>query len=101
MKFKATRPEGSAPEGGEPYALSQAWVLISNKTQYISFQNTGGYIRDMSKRISPFTESHLGQEISTTLTLEEPGTYHFRVMVQTRNPSNACNFTKIEKVVIQ
>lgn len=101
VKFTATRPEGSYLPGETPYAINQVWVLVSNKTQYISFQNTGGYIRGMSLRINPFNESHLGKEVEAKLTLDEPGEYYFRVAVQTKNPSNACNFTKVEKIVIQ
>lgn len=100
VRFTATRPDGSVTEGESPYGISQAYVLISNKTQYVSFQNTGGFDRTLSKKISPFGESQLGQEITTTLTLEEAGTYYFRVAVQTKNASNACNFTPVERVVI-
>ena len=100
VRFTASRPEGSAPEGESPNAISQVWILISNKTKYISYQNSGGYVREISKRITPFGESQLGQEISMTIQLEEPGTYWFRIAIQTRNPSNACNFTPVEKIVI-
>ena len=101
VKFTATRPEGSFLQGGTPYAINQVWVLVSNKTKYISLQNTGGYIREMSLRISPFNESRIGQEIEAKIELSEPGTYYFRVAVQTSNPANACNFTDVETVEVQ
>jgi len=97
--FTATRPDGSMPAGISPYAISQVWILISNKTQYISYQNAGGYDRTLSQRITPFGEAQLGKETSKTITLA-PGTYWFRIAIQTRNPSNACNFTPVEKITI-
>jgi hypothetical protein len=100
VRFTATRPNGSVPAGESPYAISYAGILISNKTQYISYLNTGGYVRDISKKISPFGEAQLGQEIVATLTLE-PGTYWFRVAVQTKNADNACNYTPVEKIIIE
>jgi hypothetical protein len=101
VRFTATRPLNSAPEGEPPYAITQVYLLISDKTQYVSYQNSGGYNRDISKRITPFGESQLGQEITTVVNLENPGVYHFRIVIQTRNPSNACNFTPVEKIIIQ
>lgn len=97
VRFTATRPAGSTPT----YNLNQAWILVTNKTKYVSYLNTGGYIADISKQITSFDESSLGKEISTTITLKESGTHYFRVMVQTKNPSNACNFTKIESVEVR
>jgi len=95
VRFTATRPEGAGS-----YTISQVWILISNKTQYVSYQNSGGYVREISQRINPFGESQLGQEMSRTITLQESGTYYFRIAIQTNNPSNACNFTPVEKIVI-
>jgi hypothetical protein len=101
VRFTATRPEGSVAAGGTPYAVNQVWILVSNKTKYVSFLNSGGYVQGISKRITPFDEAQLGQEITATLPLEEPGTYWFRVAVQTRNPNNACNYTPTENIVIK
>ncbi|MDL2282580.1 DUF3823 domain-containing protein, partial [Parabacteroides sp. OttesenSCG-928-G06] len=95
VRFTATRPAGSTPT----YDINQVWVLVSNKTRYISYRNTGGYISDISQQIT-FDESNLGQQITATITLKESGTHYFRVMVQTKNPSNACNYTKIETIQV-
>ncbi|MDL2222286.1 DUF3823 domain-containing protein [Parabacteroides sp. OttesenSCG-928-N08] len=96
VKFTATRPAG-APA----YDLNQAMILVTNKTKYVSYLNTGGYIDEISKNIAGFNESSLGKEITATITLKEAGTHYFRVMVQTKNPSNACNFTKVETLDVR
>jgi hypothetical protein len=101
VRFTATRPAGSVAAGTNPYAISQVWILVSNKTKYVSYLNSGGFIRDLSRRITPFGEAQLGQEMTATLTLNEPGTWWFRIAIQTQNPDNACNFTPVEEIVIK
>lgn len=97
VKFIATRPEGSFDD--VKYDLTEARVLLTDKTKYVSFNNSGGYVSSLSKKIS-IKENQLGQEITQKVTLESGKKYYMRVMVQTKNPSKACNYTEVQEIVV-
>ena len=97
VKFKATRPEGSTDENF--YALSTTRLFISDKTKYVGGMNTGGFINDLSKRIK-LNESDLGVEQTVRVELESGKKYYMRVGVQTKNPSNAYNYTEVAEITV-
>ena len=97
VKFKATRPEGSTDENF--YALSTTRLFISDKTKYVGGMNTGGFINDLSKRIK-LNESELGVEQTVRVELESGKKYYMRVGVQTKNPSNAYNYTEVAEITV-
>lgn len=59
----------------------------------------GGFINDLSKRIK-LNESDLGVEQTVRVELESGKKYYMRVGVQTKNPSNAYNYTEVAEITV-